>query len=96
MKVMNKDIKRYIATEEAKSFTDLLELFLFNYSLWVIISYRFGCWVRSDFKIPVLKEILKILTRLTHALICLITGIQIPFEARIGPGLYIGHVALLS
>jgi serine O-acetyltransferase len=94
-KNIKQDIERYIVTESIKSWRDVAELFLYNYSLWVIVSYRFGRWIRMEFKIPIVKTIFKVLTRFSHSLICLITGIQIPFEATIGQGLYIGHTGLL-
>jgi serine O-acetyltransferase len=89
------DIRRYIATEEVKSINDYIELFLFNYSLWILLSYRFGRWVRYEFKIPVIKQAFKILTKITHSILGLLTGIQIPFETSIGAGLYIGHTGML-
>jgi serine O-acetyltransferase len=92
---VRKDIRRYMITDEVKSLRGGLELFLYNYSLWVIISYRFGRWVRRDFRVPVIKTLLKIITKFTHSLTCLITGIQIPFETEVGPGLYIGHTGML-
>ena len=92
---VKRDIRRNIATEDVKNFRQLIELFLFNYSLWVILSYRFGRWARKDCRIPAVALLLKIITRLTHGPLCLITGIQIPFETEIGPGLYIGHTGML-
>lgn len=89
------DIRRYMRTEDVDSLGGLFELFIFNYSLWVVISYRFGVWVRHDFNIPILKQLLKLITRVEHELLCLITGIYIRFETNIGPGLYIGHTGML-
>lgn len=89
------DLRKYIFTEEVRSFFNFVNLILFNYSLWVILSYRLGQWVRIKFKIPVLRQILKITTRISHSLIGLLTGIQIPLETKIGPGLYIGHIGTI-
>jgi serine O-acetyltransferase len=89
------DIKRYIATDEAYSLSQKLNLFFFNFSLWAILSYRFGRWVRHEFHIPIVKPVLKVITRVVHALIGLLTGIQLPFETVIGPGFYIGHTGTL-
>jgi serine O-acetyltransferase len=89
------DIKRYIKTEDVCCFSDIISLFFYNQSLWVILSYRSGRWVRTKFNIPVIRFILKISTRIIHEILCLLTSIQIPFETKIGPGLYIGHNGML-
>jgi serine acetyltransferase len=88
------DIKRYLVTENVNNISGAIDLFLFNYPLWVIISYRFGKWVREHFKIPILSIILKIITKLFHSLLGLLAGIQIHFETKIGAGLYIGHTGM--
>ena len=95
MEYLRSDIRRYLVTEEVAGFRQAVYVFLFNYSLWVIISYRFGRWVRNDLKVPVVKQILKIVTRISHELLCLVTGIKIPFETDIGRGLYIGYTGML-
>jgi serine O-acetyltransferase len=85
------DIRRYIVAENVQSLGELVDLFLFNYALWVILSYRFGRWVRYDLHIPVIKQFLKFITRFLHELLTLLTGVYISFDASIGPGLYVGH-----
>jgi serine O-acetyltransferase len=85
------DIRRYIDTENIRTFGGLVELFLFNYALWIVLSYRFGRWVRYGLKVPVLKQILKLITRFTHEILTLLTGFYVSFDAKIGPGFYIGH-----
>lgn len=92
---IKQDIRRYIITEDVKNLRDKIDLFLYNYSLWVILSYRFGRWVRHYFRVPILNIILKIISRFTHSILCLVTGLQLPFEVKIGPGLYIGHTGML-
>lgn len=89
------DIRRYIVTEDAEGLMQYIDLFLFNYSLWVILSYRLGRWVRQNFNIPILTQLFKIITKVFHSILGLLTGIQIPFEAKIGPGLYIGHTGMI-
>jgi len=89
------DVNRYIKTEEVSRFRDMIGLLFFNQSLWVILSYRFGRYIRIRFNIPIIKLMLKISTRIFHEMLCLLTGIQISFETKIGPGLYIGHNGML-
>ncbi len=92
---VRKDIARYIVIEEAYSFRRKLDLFLFNYSLLAILTYRFGRWARFSCRLPLIKQFCKIISRPIHAWMELLTGIQIPFETKIGPGLYIGHTGML-
>jgi serine O-acetyltransferase len=93
---VKQDIRRYRLTDdELGGIRGLLDLFFFNYSFSAILSYRFGRWVRKDCRVPVLREVLKVITRFSHAWVGLSTGIQIPFEATIGEGLYIGHTGTL-
>ncbi|MFA5118295.1 MAG: serine acetyltransferase [Candidatus Omnitrophota bacterium] len=93
---VKKDIRRYMLTDnETPGIRGVFDLVLFNYSLWVILSYRFGVWVREHCRVPLVRQVLKLATRISHNLLGLLTGIQIPFEAQIGPGLYIGHTGML-
>lgn len=86
------DLRKYLKTGKNINFIEKIYLFLFNWAIWVVVSYRFGRWVREQVKIPVVRELLKIISRIIHELLCLLTGIIIPLEAKIGPGLYLGHV----
>lgn len=94
--VVKQDMRRHLLTDdEIGGFRGVIELLVFNHSFWVILSYRFGRWVRRNCRVPVLRELLKIMTRFWHAWLGLLTGIQIPFDTEIGPGLYIGHTGTL-
>ncbi|WP_319586803.1 hypothetical protein [uncultured Desulfobulbus sp.] len=85
------DIERYIALIDDKRFFYKLHLILFTPSIWFIISFRFGNWVRQEFNIPIAKELLKFFSLISHTFISLLTGIDIPFCTKIGKGFYIGH-----
>lgn len=89
------DINRYIATEDIHSQRQFLFVLPFAYSLWSVLSYRFGRWARYECKAPFVSFLLKILSRIIHEILMLLTGIQIPFGAVIGKGLYVGHVGAL-
>lgn len=92
---MKADIRRYVHTEEVTSTFQFIHMALFTESLWFVVSYRFGRWVRGSFRVPLITPLLKIISKIIHKIISLITGIQIPFETQIGPGLYIGHSGML-
>lgn len=59
--------------------------------IWVLISYRLGRWVRYELYIPIVKQILMAFTLVLHAVLRIITKIDIPFDVEIGRGFYIGH-----
>jgi len=92
---VKQDIHKYMVTEDVENIGQAVNVFLFNDSLQLILSYRFGRWVRNECRIPVVRAVLKIITIITHELACRLTGISIHFENRIGPGFYIGHTGLL-
>lgn len=89
------DITRYIKTDRIQTARGMINLFFSEYSLWVVLSYRCGRWIRLNFKIPVIKSILKLISKVIHGILCLLTGINIKFETKIGPGLYVGHSGML-
>lgn len=92
---VKEDIRRYIVTEDIATTRQLLSMYMENFSLWYILSYRFGRWVRQKCRVPFLRQVLMVCTRMTHNLLSLLTGIQIGFDAKIGKGLYIGHHGML-
>ncbi|MGV8056429.1 MAG: serine O-acetyltransferase [Smithellaceae bacterium] len=92
---VKEDFLRYVKTEDVESIRSFFDLLFFNECLWVVLSYRFGRWVRTDLHVPVVKTIAKVLSKLLHKCLGLLTGIQINFESNIGPGLYIGHSGYL-
>jgi serine O-acetyltransferase len=94
--IVKRDIQRYIVTENVKTRRELVDLFLFNESLWYILFYRLGCWARTECNVPIFNLLLKIITRFLCKFMSIVTGYQIPFEAKIGSGLYIGHIGYLA
>lgn len=94
IKCIECDIKRYYATDKPKTYREKVYTF-FNMSLLVIISYRFGKYIRDKFHIILIKQFLMITSRIIHSMLCILSGIKIDFETDIGPGLYIGHSGML-
>lgn len=95
MENLKADLNKYLKTGGKKSFTDVVYIFLFNYAIWIVISYRIGQSIRKNFKIPIFSDLLKFISRVIYEVLCLITGIHIPFETTIGPGLYLGHTGTI-
>ena len=82
------DIRRFQQREPNKS---TLTVLLTKEALWAIAEYRFNHWAHSQLKTPIIRQILKFFGAIAHKLISLITGIELPKAAQIGPGLYIAH-----
>jgi serine O-acetyltransferase len=86
---LGKDIQRYLGEGEV-TWRDRIEV-IFTQGVWAIVVYRFGRWVHVSMKIPVVRQLCKILAFFTQKIIEITTGICIPFSAEIGEGFYIGH-----
>lgn len=85
-KVRN-DIDRYVVLRQK----NWLFLLLTEQGIWSLLEYRFSHWVHYYVKIPMIRQILKVVSCICHKIIEIITGISINCEARIGKGLYIAH-----
>ena len=89
------DLYRYFyPNDEAKELGLLtkIKLVLLTQGIWAIIVYRAGYWcVRNRGRIGILSKIMFPLLTVCKKMVEIATGIDIPFTARIGRGLYIGH-----
>ncbi|AUY97502.1 serine O-acetyltransferase [Escherichia coli] len=81
-----KDVKRY----DQKVLYGFV-IALTKIGFWAVLNYRLGKLMREQIKIPILKQILWLLTGLTRLVINIITGIDIPYSANIGGGFKICH-----
>lgn len=88
---LREDLDRYFVFFPKRSYLLKFQTMVFNEGIWVLITYRLGQSVRRKVKIPILREILKAFTLLFHFVVRVVTKIDIPFDADIGKGLYIGH-----
>jgi serine O-acetyltransferase len=57
---------------------------------WALCVYRFGCW-RYTIRFVPLRKAMSAIYHVAFKLVQIVTGIEIPCEARIGPGLVIDH-----
>lgn len=88
---MREDIGRYFFYDRKINFFKLLKRIILTQGIWALIIFRAGSWChRNKNKHLSLKLFLPILT-IFQKIIEILTGIQIPFTAEIGKGLYIGH-----
>lgn len=62
----------------------------FEPSLWAVCEYRFRRWGDS-LRSPIARAVLMVFTSVTYSFMRLLTGIDLPRRAQIGPGLRIWH-----
>jgi len=73
------------------------EAWLYERSLWAVATYRFGSWLNFRFgawtaaQSTPLRYAIKAPLLLGQRLVEVATGIELPHQARIGPGLRIWH-----
>lgn len=85
------DLKRYTVLMDKKTSYRMLRLFVYTPGLWTIFLFRLGSYL--DCKCRGFKPLVPFLLvyNLFYFLVSLLTGISLPLESNIGPGLYIGH-----
>lgn len=83
------DLKRYF--RNAPGIWSKLKIIVLTQAIWSTFVYRAGSWCHNNkarlFPLRFVLPILTVIQKITE----IATGIQIPFTARIGKGLYIGH-----
>lgn len=89
------DLYRYFYPDDAhheRSLWQKLKLILLTQGIWALIVYRAGSWcVRNHGRLGLLAKLLLPALTACQKVVEMATGIEIPFTARIGRGLYIGH-----
>jgi serine O-acetyltransferase len=85
-RLIHSDYRRYRAAEESA----LTTIFL-TQGFWASCVYRFSRGLVHGMRPGVVRKTLKAFTALLMKITEIVTGICIPRECNIGPGLYIGH-----
>lgn len=69
-----------------------IKIIFLTQGVWALIVYRAGSWcIRNRYRLGIaVKVILPFLT-IMQKIVEMTTGIELPFTAKIGRGLYIGH-----
>lgn len=57
---------------------------------WALVVYRFGCW-RYGVRPAPLRKVFSLIYKILFKLVQILTGIELPCEAKIGPGFVIDH-----
>ena len=64
---------------------------IFYPTTWPIIVYRFSHWVYYSVKVPVIRQLLRILSFFLYRFISTLTSVEISERTTIGKGFYIAH-----
>jgi serine O-acetyltransferase len=69
---------------------NFISIIFFTQGFWAIFQYRIAHSI-FNLKIPILKQLLQVVTVIWQKMIEILTGISIPASAKIGHSFYIGH-----
>lgn len=87
-RMYKQDVARY---RKHRGKTPLVLVWCTEQGLWALLQYRIASGLyRSDLP-TMIKMPLLALAAVSQKCIEIVTGITLPYQARIGPGLYIGH-----
>lgn len=65
---------------------------LFYTTCWPIITYRFNRWVLLRVRVPVLRQVLRVLGFIAKRFVETLTTVEISERAQIGKGMVIAHL----
>ena len=88
MEYLKADLKRYFRKSDGL-FSKIMKIIL-TQGIWATIIYRSGSWCHKN-RSKVWPRILLPFLTIFKKMVEIMTGIDIPFTAIIGKGLYIGH-----
>jgi serine O-acetyltransferase len=84
------DLGRYFRYAHAETFWERLRIAVHTEAVVALAVYRFGRWLKDEAPAPA-RLALKLPHSLVHDGVRVVLGICLSPDARIGPGLYIGH-----
>lgn len=88
---LREDLRRY-----GQSRSQQLRAILLMPGLWAIIGYRFARWVATSTPQPrPVQKLLNGVATVVNLLVGVLTNIEIPAGAQIGPGLFIAHTGYI-
>lgn len=86
---LKEDLKRYL--HNRKNFLDKVKTILLTQGIWATVIYRAGSWCHNHKAEKCWPGIILPFLTIAQKIIEITTGIVLPFSAKIGKGLYIGH-----
>lgn len=86
----HEDMDRHYLYHDRLHAGQKVSIFFVNQALWAVAAYRFGRSLKTR-PIPLLQPLMWVLFRVVESLARIISGVMLDVNARIGPGLYVGH-----
>lgn len=68
---------------------------LFNPGTWAVLSYRLRRWMRMPSAPKAIRKVFNLISMLLQTWTLVVTNIELPVSAEIGPGLYIPHAGFI-
>lgn len=87
--MLKEDLKRYFRTK--KNFREKIKTVVLTQGIWATVIYRAGSWCHNHKNKFFWPRLILLFLTFFQKFIEIITGISLPFTAKIGKGLYIGH-----
>jgi serine O-acetyltransferase len=69
---------------------------LFNPGTWAVLSYRLRRWMRMPRAPKPIRKVVNLISALLQTCTLVVTNIDLPVTAEIGPGLYIPHTGFIA
>jgi serine O-acetyltransferase len=88
MPYLKEDLNRYLIN---KNFSGKVKAILLTQGIWATIIYRAGSWCHHHKKEKIWPMFILPFLTILQKMVEMATGIVLPFTAKIGKGLYIGH-----
>lgn len=86
-RTLYKDYRRY----RAAGARNVLSVVALTQGFWAIAAFRLSHWMIGHIRLRGARALAKMLCLLLQKFIEIVTGISIPAQCNIGPGLYVGH-----
>jgi hypothetical protein len=89
------DFDRQFIYFDGSGWLGKVRIYLTTHSLWTLTAYRFGRSLKTR-PIPVLNPVLWVGYRILEFVARATTGIILDIDARLAPGIFIGHFGALA
>lgn len=90
-----KDLERYFTVGSCDTFFKKFKMIIISETFWYLVLFRIGSFFKNDCKIPIIKQLLYMFFWISHKILSMIMGIQIPLGTKIDQGLYLPHYGLI-
>jgi serine O-acetyltransferase len=87
---LREDLRRYGTGRRQQ-----LRALVLTPGVWAVVGYRFARWTHTSRMPSPLRKVLNILATLLSLLVDVLTNIELPATAQIGPGLFIAHTGYI-